>query len=349
MKAVVILGAGFSKNSGLPVQAEIPELLLSSNHGSRFEQNITDILKEFIVDTFGYVGGNNLPGIDDLFTCIDISTNSGHHLGIKYSPLHLRALRRFLVYRVFSILENYFQYSRKVEAFVQWISASFTQIDYVVLNWDTVLETYIKSLFPEGEIDYCNGGLYWMKGKLDKHKSFKVLKVHGSSNWIYCDNCRSLFCDIDNVIPLIRRAGFTRNDLILFGKGEASEISSLDLQGESCALCGNSISSHIATFSYRKTFRANSFANVWKEAEKVLTEADKWIFIGYSLPDADYEFKHLLKISELKQVHIRKNGLSIDTILSGDGNSAEKYKRLFGDRISLVCTGGIDEYMRLNQ
>ena len=41
------------------------------------------------------------------------------------------------------------------------------------------------------------------------------------------------------------------------------------------------------------------FEKSWSSAERLLRNAEKWVFIGYSLPAADYEFKHLLKRVQL--------------------------------------------------
>jgi hypothetical protein len=88
-------------------------------------------------------------------------------------------------------------------------------------------------------------------------------------------------------IPIIERSGIQEADLGML-KGYSAKT---ELNNRKCMICGNEISSHIATFSYRKSFRANSFPNIWKKAEEMLSHADRWVFIGYSLPDADYEFK----------------------------------------------------------
>lgn len=345
MKTAIILGAGFSKNSGLPVQSEIPAQLISDNKEAEVEQVFTKILKKFLKNVYGSSDSSNLPNLDDIFTCIDISTNSGHHLGMKYSPLHLRMIRRILVYRVFSILEGYFRPSDDIKTLIGLLHQKFLRNNYVVLNWDTLLEKYLLSMYPGIGIDYCNEGLPWQSGKDGAgNQIIKIMKIHGSSNWLYCDNCRTLFYDLYDSIPLYKKAGFKRTDLELFEDFRGVKNAERLLTGNRCNLCGNIVSSHIATFSYRKTFRMNSFPSIWNEAEKALSHSDKWIFIGYSLPDADYEFKHLLKISELKFAHTRKNRLTIDLVLLNSKNTILKYKNFFGDALSFICNGGIKEY-----
>jgi hypothetical protein len=75
------------------------------------------------------------------------------------------------------------------------------------------------------------------------------------------------------------------------------------------------------------------FQKSWFEAEQLLMDAERWIFIGYSLPPADYEFKYLLKRTQLCR---SKSPQFI--VVSGGGRSAvartrENYQRFFGNRI----------------
>jgi hypothetical protein len=346
MKTVFILGAGFSKNSGLPVQAEIPEKLIESSC-EPFEEAVSNAILNFMTDAFGYNGFGEPPNLDDIMTCIDLSTNSGHHLGIGYSPVHLRALRRVLIYRLFSILEKSFMPDRHMEELVKRLLSSFNDIGFIVLNWDTVLENYIQSADSSVKIDYCGGGEVWREdNEAVKKQTVKVAKVHGSTNWLYCDNCRALFHDLYSDFSLREKAGFQQIDLELFTELKKSVRSFKELASRECLICGNSISSHIATFSYRKSFRANSFPNIWGEAERMLSSSERWVFIGYSLPDADYEFKHLLKIAELKFEHIRKSKLAIDVVLLNSQSTILKYKKFFGEKLGVICNDGIQEYLK---
>ena len=70
-------------------------------------------------------------------------------------------------------------------------------MDFVVLNWDTILEKYIYELEETIGIDYANGGeeIKRPNNLLKISKMVKVLKVHGSCNWMYC-NCRVIVNDL---------------------------------------------------------------------------------------------------------------------------------------------------------
>jgi hypothetical protein len=346
MKTVFILGAGFSKNSGLPVQTEIPEKLIESCC-EPFEDAVSNIILNFMKDTFGYDGAGEIPNLDDIMTCIDLSTNSGHHLGIRYSPVHLRTLRRVLIYRLFSVLDKSFIPARCIEKLIQRLSVGFKDTGFVVLNWDTVLENYILSANPSAKIDYCNGGKDWRTDYNQSiNRTIKIAKVHGSTNWLYCDNCRALFHDLYGDFSLREKAGFQQIDLELFFELKKATKDIEELATKECLICGNSISSHIATFCYRKSFRANSFPSIWHEAEMMLSASDRWIFIGYSLPDADYEFKHLLKIAELKLEHVKQSKLRVDVVLLNSDDTISKYEKFFGKKLGVICNEGIEEYLK---
>ena len=56
----------------------------------------------------------------------------------------------------------------------------------------------------------------------------------------------------------------------------------------------------------------------------LLRKADRWIFIGYSLPAADYEFKHLLKRVQLSRK--KRPGFVVIT-----GGSKEDYASTYAN------------------
>jgi hypothetical protein len=92
------------------------------------------------------------------------------------------------------------------------------------------------------------------------------------------------------------------------------------------------LSTRIATFSYRKALNFPMFHQSWNNAEQILTTAKRWVFIGYSLPAADYEFKYLLKRIELA----RPKPPDVIVVTGGDGASTTRmnYRHFFGTRLN---------------
>jgi hypothetical protein len=96
-----------------------------------------------------------------------------------------------------------------------------------------------------------------------------------------------------------------------------------------CPACkAEALGTRFATFSYRKALDFPMHWATWREAENQLRRADNWIFIGYSLPAADYEFKFLLKRVQLS----RTDAPNIVVITSGGPKSetAIAYRKFFG-------------------
>jgi hypothetical protein len=106
------------------------------------------------------------------------------------------------------------------------------------------------------------------------------------------------------------------------------------------------VSSHIATFSYRKSFRTHAYSSIWHTAEQILADADHWIFVGYSLPKADYELKHLLKVAQLRMRHMRqREERRIDVVVKGESARGD-YEAFFGRDAFTYYPEGLDAYVR---
>jgi len=127
-------------------------------------------------DVFGFEK-DIYPQLDDLLTCIDISTNSEHHLGINYSPVHLKALKR-LIFTGFLQFWKTALHIQEVEKLIRFfIENRLEYTGFLVLNWDTVLEKYISAIAPKAIIDYCNGGRYLTEDLVLKKKGMEKEKL----------------------------------------------------------------------------------------------------------------------------------------------------------------------------
>lgn len=81
-----IVGAGFSHYAGLPLTTNFTEALLDVTRlkldgPSAFQ---VEFIKKFVTATFDHApsaAAKYWPHLEDIFTCIDLSANTGHHLG----------------------------------------------------------------------------------------------------------------------------------------------------------------------------------------------------------------------------------------------------------------------------
>lgn len=110
-----------------------------------------------------------------------------------------------------------------------------------------------------------------------------------------------------------------------------------------CAWCANRLAGRLATFSYRKAFSINQFQTIWDRAYSALARADRWLFVGYSMPEADFEFKHLLKAAQLARP--KSSDLSMHVVLKCDPPAARRYEGYFGNRLDSVSQVGLEEWV----
>jgi hypothetical protein len=348
---VFVVGAGFSHHAGLPLTSKFTEAILEARKfGSGPSRIMVEFLSNFIRDAFNHsarAAAKYWPELEDIFTCVDLSANSGHHLGSSFGPADLRTVRRAMLCRIIRMLDQKYQTARKKKG-PEWkkLDDFFWQIrprnvGFISMNWDTVIERKLAAT-QNPPLDYCCDALhagipdapdagdfpstkaYWKeieKGQvitvaplpIERKKvetSTPIVKIHGSVNWLYCDNCRQLFWfhpDQSGRIAdqLIRNDDLSRIKALLGKKPELVEAAMWrqQVRPQVRCLCSEKVAlgTRIATFSYRKALDFPMFQKSWSAAEELLRFANRWAFIGYSLPAADYEFKYLLKRTQLSR------------------------------------------------
>src|ERR1700677_3881792 len=104
VETVFVVGAGFSSHAGLPLTSKFTEAILEARELKGGPSKIlVDFLSRFIHDAFDHsprAGAKRWPDLEDIFTCVDLSANSGHHLGSAFAPADLRTVRRAMLSRI---------------------------------------------------------------------------------------------------------------------------------------------------------------------------------------------------------------------------------------------------------
>jgi hypothetical protein len=350
---VYIVGAGFSHYAGLPLQRDFTRAILSAEKfkGSSASKHIVEYLKKFVYRTFGprrSAKDPTWPDLEDIFTCVDLSANSGHHLGQGYSPARLRTVRRALIARIIWMLRQEYEKAAKRNDtewqtfgnFLRRINTGATA--FVSLNWDVALEHRIMEIYPDITVSYGGGvtpadfpdtGNQICVRPIRVSPLLTVIKIHGSVNWLYCDNCREVFW-----FPPEKSSRVASQ---LLRSDDRKRIRySTSVEQWRCHRCEKvSLGTRIATFSYRKALDYPMFRTSWQAAERLLRNAQRWVFLGYSLPPADYEFKYLLKRVQLS----RKSSPELILVAGGERSAAEKtrdnYQAFFGKTVEVHLDG----------
>lgn len=343
---LMIVGAGFSANAGLPVARGFTSELLNLR-GLKLDgpsAGQVRYIRSFVNQVFGEGASrhsDDWPELEDIFTLIDISANTGHHLGPHYSAARLRVVRRAIIVRMIRMLTQAYSRSMK-RADPGWNSlerlfSNFDLNDTAVLsmNWDTVFERGIARTQSARQVEYgCHASpVTFSKGRLKNRipsgNTLHILKPHGSVNWIYCDACRETFWVPPSDTEQVAQTLFRKEDWRIVLQGSLGTPSMLS---PSCPHCyAESLGTRFATFSYRKALDFPMHSASWRTAEQYLKDSAQWIFIGYSMPAADFEIKHLLKRVQLTE----KIRPSITVISGGERTAADatiaRYKKFFGE------------------
>jgi len=199
--------------AGLPLQAAFTEALLAPRSmASHPMRPLVAHLSGFVHDAFNHnrrAKAPYWPNLEDLFTNIDLAANTGHHLGRDHSPSNLRTMRRALLARMMYMLnERYLDAERNESAKWKKLDKFFGALDierdaFISINWDTVIERRLADRRRVQNFDYrcgalaaefaAEGDIVSARTELEESVKVPVIKIHGSVNWLYCDNCRQLY------------------------------------------------------------------------------------------------------------------------------------------------------------
>ncbi len=357
-KVALFLGSGFSAASGLPTTSTLSKELIDPQKDNAsdeaLEAFISRTIGEFWAVVFGWRPGAQPPSLEDHFTQIDLAANSGHYLGPGYDPKRLRAIRRMTIHRILtrlgsprSAIESIVDLFRKLR--------SVFDITVITTNWDVEAERHLEEL--DVAVDDGLDPLSEPETAYNPPMNLiRVLKLHGCINRAYCDCCRMIVgVDITKAVPsldvLLRPDDFRLFDediAQVLVERQTPERMGLYKALRKCSLCGVELGVRIGTFSYRKDLNPSAFYSVWDKAQADLQSAQRWLFIGYSLPDADVEIRHLLKFTQLARTTASK--LSIEVVLQNDSDAENRYQRFFGLSSQQIFQEGIKEWVtkRLN-
>lgn len=232
----------------------------------------------------------NKPNVDleDLFTIFDKSLRENENWGdltyLELDKLRHSLLRLFTYY--FGKKLNKFCTSRttKYNGFIDFCKTN--KVGIITTNWDTVVEI----LFLKNEISFkANDLQYGIPNPI------KLMKLHGSMNWFKCNCCGNY--------QIVKNSEIAQHLLD-------------DNKSESCEKCKSKaiedqvvLQPEIITPTMLKSFTDRLYKNIWSEAANEITNADKVIFVGYSLPLADFEIRYFLR------KHIKKD-VKIDVVLA---------------------------------
>lgn len=315
-----MFGAGASIAEGAPLQRDILKLIYKSDDQQLNKSEAASQVCTFIDENFDTSEGL-YPTLESIFGYLDYFISRREGLGSEYTTSRILEIKEYLIKLVHYIISKSSGHRAGVyRNFWNVVSAKNRNISVVTMNYDTFIDESFDFLYPDrGYIDYCielmnyhhyreiSAFNWWVnprepvcvqEGK--DPKPIKIIKVHGSLNWKYCNCCNQVLLTAwDTKIDLESMAfkGY------IHASRENPETVEFDL---TCPLDGNSFDTFIVPPSHIKELSHPAINKLLDETAIEIRKAKKLIFIGYSFPDADVHIKALFRknMRDNTEIHV---------------------------------------------
>lgn len=358
-KIVYVLGAGFSKGAGAPSQEQLVGKIfkIASQGPNEYQSDAVKKFKNFLEESLCIPEAihESIP-LEDIFTPLDKCASDN----ISFRNLNVNQaaeIRSIVYYLIGKTMEILLRNSEKgyidtfsdylIERSLKRANHNYDKVDSVSVittNWDILLDNSIQSKIDDkysgkAVVDYCCHISSYLKED-ERVKpgleilgrggfNVKLLKVHGSLNWLQCPRCLRVYVDLYDKITITQ---YTE-------------------QG-TCRHCDKNFSkhdSHILTSNLiMPTFLKNllnpQYKIIWQNAGIELSEADKIVFIGYSLPYADFEMRQLLSrmVRPNAEIEVVDKGEETEESIK---STMKRYSIFFGDRKMSFSLNGAQDYI----
>lgn len=303
---VFVLGAGASRPDGVPLQRDTLPMILSSDIPEICNSEIGKIVIEFIKENFEFnAQTNQYPQLEAVFGFLDYFIRQNESLNVKYPTQRLREIREYLIKLIHYVVNlQTDKTSHYYQLFWNSIIERKPNSSIITLNYDTLLEQAFDHLYKKvGYIDYSIPFMnyeklpqlkqynFWINAREpvqveagEKPLPFKILKIHGSLNWKYC-NC----CNQTLLTPWDRKIDLNKGKFLGYTYPEKLEYEYI------CPIDGTEFQTLIMPPSYLKFLNHPVISQLMTESSREIRIAKKIVFVGYSLSNADIHIKALFK------------------------------------------------------
>lgn len=280
-KCVYVIGAGFSKALGYPLTSE---LLLQFWHrieaASQFKEELGRVIG-FHHPRFNCCKSGSFPNVEDLLSEMvvneELYTSSRQYPG-KFTKKDLQRLKKTLLMKISDWFHAISAERSPGESLIPWLDEFHDRVRrekavIISFNWDLILDQLLfgrnldetsygfSKEFPEGPI---------------------LLKPHGSLNWFESDPGRYIK-DSESFI-LFEKKSMPKATVHAFRNFRAPETKH-----------DREYTPLIIPPVYSKKFGQPIFRELWQKCTSYLSTAKKVFFLGYSLPEADYHARFILR------------------------------------------------------
>ncbi len=359
-KTLYVLGAGFSMGSdaGAPSQEALVGKIFELKDSGIFEVEAIKNFERFLSRSLCIDKGKFAKvTLEDIFSPLDrcIIENCSFRDLDNNEVRRLKSDINYLISKTLDeILKN--KEPKYIRDFAKFIVSQASKrkngkyrgndpVSVISMNWDILLDnalnkalqSYCNNPKKPSVVDYC---CYVSSFEEDNHLikpglealgrggfNVKLLKLHGSLNWLNCPRCRCLYIGFNKKIGLLEYAE----------------------KKPSCRHCSKNypetnskLISSLVMPTFLKDLNSSQLKLIWKNAGVEFSEASKIVFIGYSLPSADFELRQLMSrmIRQNVEIHVVdwKQKDSQDAI-------KENYEYFFGKRKITYNFNGVEDFI----
>lgn len=313
-----VFGAGASIAEGAPLQKDILPQIFESKIQELTESEAAQEVREFIADNFDISTGV-YPSLESVFGYLDYFISKNECLGKQYTTDKIKSIKESLLKIIhYVISQPQFRSDGAYRSFWELVFNVNRNISVITMNYDTLIDESFDFIYGKGGyIDYCielmnyhhyddiSAFDWWINPRQpvpvydgEDPFSVKLIKVHCSLNWKYCNCCNQVLLTAWDTKIDLSSMGF--KGVIGACCGQPEDIV-FDL---ACPLDGNEFQTFIVPPSHFKDLSHPAINKLIDESAIEIRKAKKIIFVGYSFPEADVHIKALFKKNMSKSVEV---------------------------------------------
>lgn len=307
-RAVILVGAGFSRCAGGPLLREL--LNPAWVRVSAAAREVLEALQRELGRS--PVQGADSANVEALFTRVWQEARTGGSIELDGERISADEVLRQLVVHLSSLaagisLRGNSSTARAVQRYLSTWADDYEDLTLVTFNYDLLLENMLDfanlSFDEGGNEDFTFDDPDRERAVRRRGSDVTLLKLHGSASWGLCRGCPRAEVGPD-VVSIFDRPW-------------------IPVRRRRCGFCGdNFLDSGIIPPIAGKAGELAFMLPVWRDARRALARAQRLEIVGYSLPETDAEAASLLR---------EANGLTKGgalTAVCGEGGASRRLREI---------------------
>lgn len=320
MKSTYILGAGVSSLAGVPTLneflpkafSEVKLKLGNDMYGKACFGSVEKFWKDELPNS----------NVEELLSFIDFKIAIAKDSKVK----ELKRIRSALIYLITTTIKQTIKDSTEIsDMYHKFVHAcDFNKSQILTFNWDLLIDNRFGQ-----KIDYGSKIIkkHPESNSVTSQCEYNVpfLKLHGSINWLYCDDCMTTY------YFFAQKSGQEYYE----GKNKKCINSQCNENKLKPLLVLPTFKKFEKERKGGKKSEYDSLGEIWRNASRFIKECDKIVIIGFSFPLTDQHFRLFLKNALTKRQNVKLKIVEIEVVSNNKSSLKEQmdfeemYKNIF--------------------